>query len=770
MSKMVNELPLISLRGMTILPYMVIHFDVSRKKSVKSIEYAMMNGQKIFLAAQKSIDVIDPVEEDVYEYGTISEIKQIVKMPGGLVRVTVKGLCKAKMLSFDVRDNMLVAEVEEAEGEPVLLEATEEEARIDTLRELMSDYYVSTGRNQGNNIVNLKTINNLDELIYRCMAECNDDYEDRQEFLSEDSILVRYDMICDFICKEMKIEQIKRELTADMKARVDKHQKEYILREQIQAIREELGDTDYDGEIEEFKKKAAELDASDEVRNKILKDIKRYSSLSGNSSESYVLRSYIDTVLELPWGKMTEDNNDIKNAAKVLDADHYGLKKVKERIIEFLAVRVLTDKGDAPIICLVGPPGTGKTSIAASVARALNRKYVRICLGGVRDEAEIRGHRKTYVGAMPGRIIEALQQAGVSNPLMLLDEIDKVGNDRRGDTASALLEILDSAQNKAFRDHYIEVPFDLSEVLFIATANDVSEIPKPLLDRMEIVEINSYTQVEKFHIAKEHLVPKQIEKNGLKAKQISFSKDAVNSIIEKYTREAGVRELERCIGKVCRKAAKEILTGEKETHKITAGNLKHYLGTVKYDKEDALKKDEVGVVRGLAWTAVGGTTLDVEASLMQGKGEITLTGQLGDVMKESAMVSLGYIRSVADKYKIDKEYFENKDVHIHIPEGAVPKDGPSAGITMTLALLSAYTGRPVNHEIAMTGEITLHGHVLPIGGLKEKLLAAKNAGAVTVLVPDKNRKDIDDMEAEITEGLEIIYVKKMDDVVKAALK
>lgn len=763
------NLPIIALRGMTILPYMVIHFDVSRKKSIKSVEYAMKNGQKIFLVAQKSADIINPERNDVVDTGTICEIKQIVKLPGGLVRVLVKGLERAKFIDFTYMEEYLEGEVCPAEDEEAMLPDAERDARISLLREMMKRYYMETGRNQGDNVSRISAINSLDEIIYTSVVECTTDFEERQKILETDDILLRFDEACDIVCNEIEIVDIKKKLSDDVRVRIDRNQKEYVLREQIQAIRQELGEDDYEEEADEFKRRTEELNASDKVKNKLRREINRYASLSGNSSEASVSRTYIETMLELPWNNFSRDNNDINNARAVLDNDHYGLSKVKDRIIEFLAVRALNGKGESPIICLVGPPGTGKTSIASSIARALNRKYVRVCLGGVRDEAEIRGHRKTYVGAMPGRIIDGLRQAGTGNPLMLLDEIDKVGTDSRGDTASALLEILDSEQNSAFRDHYIEVPVDLSEVFFIATANDTGTIPKPLLDRMEIVELNSYTSVEKFHIAREHLVGKQLDKNGLTRRQLSFTDDAIRKIIENYTREAGVRELERQIGAVCRKAAMLIVSGKKDTHRVTIRNLTRYLGNPKYDSEEMARQDKVGVVKGLAWTSVGGTTLDAEAVLMAGKGELTLTGKLGDVMKESARVALGYIRSVADEYGISPDVFRENDIHLHVPEGAVPKDGPSAGITITLAMLSALTGRKVRCDVAMTGEITLHGQVLPIGGLKEKLLAASNIGIREVLIPFKNKKDLAEIDAEILDGLKIQYVRTMDDVVKHAL-
>lgn len=768
MSDLTVCLPMITLRGMTILPHMVIHFDVSRKQSIKSVNYAMKNGQKIFLITQKSADIMNPEREDLFDVGTVCEIKQMVKMPGNLVRVLVKGISRARLLELHNEEELLSADIIPCPDEEALLSDAQRDARISLLKEMMKHYYTVAGRNQGDNINRLDAITGLEEIIYKSVSECTTEFTERQEILETDNLLEQFDAACDMVCQEIEVNELKSNLAEDVKKRVDHNQKEYILREQIRAIKEELGEDDED-EIDEFKNKVSELNASDEIKDKIIKEIRRYEALPGSSSEAAVVRTYIETMLELPWNNFSTDNIDILKVEKVLYEDHYGLLKVKERILEFLAVKALNNKGETPIICLLGPPGTGKTSIAASIARALNRKYVRICLGGVRDEAEIRGHRKTYVGAMPGRIITGLITAGVGNPLMLLDEIDKVGTDSRGDTASALLEILDGEQNSRFRDHYIEAPVDLSKVLFIATANDTSTIPKPLLDRMEIIEINSYTSVEKFHIAKDYLVKKQLDKNGLQKKQLSFTDKAIRKIIDNYTREAGVRSLERQIGKVCRKAAKQILSGEKLTHKITVSNLDGYLGVEKYSDENTFAEDMVGIVKGLAWTSVGGTTLDVEAVVMPGKGVLTVTGQLGDVMKESATVALGYVRYVAGKYGIDPEVFEKNDIQLHVPEGAVPKDGPSAGITITLAMLSALTKRTVRHDVAMTGEITLHGNVLPIGGLKEKLLAAKKAGIKTVIVPEKNKKDISEIESEITEDMTIRYVSHMDEVVKTAL-
>lgn len=767
MNNEVIRLPLITLRGMTILPRMVIRFDISRKKSIKAVEYAMKHERRVFLVPQKSPEPVEPKLDEIYEYGTVCEIRQVIKIPGGPAQVTVEGLYKAVADKYELEDSeinyAMTKEVDESGG---FEDNVEREAWRKVVIKAVEDYCNSSGIKSANTVRRLKTIKDDAGFVYEATAETLDDFMLREEILATDDIEEKYFILSHSIMNEADINDYKEFIISKIKTKISEQQKEYFINEQIRLLKEELGGEDEDEELDE---KVKNLNAPECVKEKLVSEMKKYKSCPKMSSELQVFKNYIDTLLEFPWSNFTEENNDIKHAEKILNEDHYGLAKVKERILEFIAVKSLSKESDAPIICLVGPPGTGKTSVAISVARALNRKYVRICLGGVRDEAEIRGHRRTYVGAMPGRIVEGISQAGTLNPLMLLDEIDKVGTDSRGDTASALLEVLDSAENSAFHDHFMEVPVDLSKCFFMATANDTQTIPKPLLDRMEVIEINSYTETEKFHIAKEHLIPKQIKKNGLTTKQVSFSKDAVNGIIDGYTREAGVRELERSIAAVCRKAAAKIVSGETQTNKIKASNLKEYLGTIKFDKEEALKSDAVGIVKGLAWTAVGGVTLDVEACIMDGKGEITLTGQLGDVMKESAIVALGYIRSKASEYGIDKELFENKDIHIHIPEGAVPKDGPSAGITMTLAMLSAYTNRKVSHEYAMTGEITLHGNVLPIGGLKEKILAAKNAGIKKIIVPDKNKKDVLDIEAEILENVEIIYVKKMDDVIRRAL-
>ena len=767
MNNEVIRLPLITLRGMTILPRMVIRFDISRKKSIKAVEYAMKHERRVFLVPQKSPEPVEPKLDEIYEYGTVCEIRQVIKIPGGPAQVTVEGLYKAVADKYELEDSeinyAMTKEVDESGG---FEDNVEREAWRKVVIKAVEDYCNSSGIKSANTVRRLKTIKDDAGFVYEATAETLDDFMLREEILATDDIEEKYFILSHSIMNEADINDYKEFIISKIKTKISEQQKEYFINEQIRLLKEELGGEDEDEELDE---KVKNLNAPECVKEKLVSEMKKYKSCPKMSSELQVIKNYIDTLLEFPWSNFTEENNDIKHAEKILNEDHYGLAKVKERILEFIAVKSLSKESDAPIICLVGPPGTGKTSVAISVARALNRKYVRICLGGVRDEAEIRGHRRTYVGAMPGRIVEGISQAGTLNPLMLLDEIDKVGTDSRGDTASALLEVLDSAENSAFHDHFMEVPVDLSKCFFMATANDTQTIPKPLLDRMEVIEINSYTETEKFHIAKEHLIPKQIKKNGLTTKQVSFSKDAVNGIIDGYTREAGVRELERSIAAVCRKAAAKIVSGETQTNKIKASNLKEYLGTIKFDKEEALKSDAVGIVKGLAWTAVGGVTLDVEACIMDGKGEITLTGQLGDVMKESAQAGISYIRSVADRYGIKPEFFKEHDLHIHIPEGAVPKDGPSAGITMATAMLSAITGRAVRANLAMTGEITLRGRVLPIGGLKEKMLAAKYAGITKILVPDQNRPDVEEIDGEIKDGLTIVFVEKMEQVLKEAL-
>ena len=761
------NMPAVALRGLTILPGMIAHFDISRERSLRAVEEAMEQDQKIYLVTQRNVDSEDPTQEDLYQMGIVADIKQVVRLQNDVVRILVDGISRAALLGFTGNEKYLEAEICYCDSNADSLPDDLREAMLLGVREAFHRYAAVVGKISKELIRQIDQYEDLEKLIDYVTNNLPVSYELKQQVLEAEDINDRYQVIVSLLLSQVEVISIKNELQKKVKVRVDKHQKEYVLREQLGVIREELGEN-ADSEADEYEKKLSELDAPDYVKEKTKKEIKRFRNMSSSSSESTVERGYIETVLELPWNKMSVDNKDLDHAAQVLDDDHYGLKDVKERILEFLAVRNLTSKGESPIICLVGPPGTGKTSIARSIASALEKKYVRISLGGVRDEAEIRGHRKTYIGAMPGRIVNGLRQAGVSNPLMLLDEIDKVSSDYKGDTSAALLEVLDSEQNCRFRDHYIEMPVDLSEVLFIATANEVSGIPKPLLDRMELIEVSSYTENEKFHIAKEHLVEKQKSKNGIKKEQLTITDSALKDIIRLYTREAGVRSLERTIGKLCRKAAREIFKDSEAAVKVTKTNLKTYLGNPKYSPEKKNDHAVVGIVRGLAWTSVGGVTLEVEVNVLPGKGELVLTGKLGDVMKESAQAALSYVRSISEGYGIDAEFYTKHDIHIHIPEGAVPKDGPSAGITMATAMLSAITDRAVRADVAMTGEITLRGRVLPIGGLKEKLLAAKVIGIKTVCIPKDNEKDLEEISKEITDGMEIVPVERFSQVEKIA--
>ena len=763
-------LPMVALRGLTVLPDMIIHFDLSREMSIKAVEQALNEGQKVFLVAQRNPGEDMPTQETLYEIGTVALIKQVTKLPNQISRVMVEGWKKARLVKIDKQeDAYLRATVEEIESTKMELEPQEEEALIRSLKEVFATYvkfYPKVGKSLGR-YFNEK--NSLAFLINQVAINTPFSYEQKQSLLEVTDLREQATIMITMLMNEAQIASIRTQLAAKVKEKIDKNQRDYILREQMSVVRQELGDKDPYSDIEQFEQALEKLKADKEVKAKIRKEIARFKNVMGASSEGAVERTYIETLLEMPWNKASKDMLDMHKAEKILDRDHYGLEKVKERILEYLAVRSLTSKGDAPIVCLVGPPGTGKTSIARSIAEALNRKYVRICLGGVRDEAEIRGHRRTYIGAMPGRIANGIKEAGVCNPLMLLDEIDKVSSDHKGDTSSALLEVLDPEQNCHFRDHYIEIPMDLSKVLFIATANDAGNIPRPLLDRMDIIEVGSYTANEKFHIAKRHLVSKQFEKNGIKQEQLSISEGALKDVIAYYTREAGVRSLERQIGKICRKAARQLLEDKDKKLKVTNQNLEKYLGKQKYRDDKANEKDDIGIVRGLAWTSVGGDTLQIEVNVMPGEGKLELTGKLGDVMKESAKTGLSYIRSIAMEYGIDASYFKEHDFHIHIPEGAVPKDGPSAGITMATAVFSAITQIPVKCKVAMTGEITLRGRVLPIGGLKEKMLAAKMAGIEMVLVPRENERDVEEISKEIKAGLEICFMDTMEDVLRKAL-
>lgn len=762
-----KHIPAVALRGMTILPAMIVHFDISREMSIKAVEQAMLSDQKLFVVTQKDPEVSEPVLDDLYRIGTIVEIKQVIKMPKNILRVLAEGIQRAELVDISDNPEYLDADVLTFVEEDMMDQNTKE-ALLRSMKETFERYCSVNGKVSKELISQIMELNDLEKATAQIAMNIPLYYEQKQKVLEAVELKERCELLCSIMENEIQILQIKIEIQEKVKERIDKNQREYIMREQMKLIREELKE-DNVNEADQFEEELKKLKASKEVKEKIQKEIQRYRNIGMNSGESSVIRGYIETLLEMPWDKASKDSKDIERAREILEADHYGLEKVKERILEFLSVRILTKKGDSPILCLVGPPGTGKTSIARSIAKALDKKYVRISLGGVRDEAEIRGHRRTYIGAMPGRIANGIRTAGVKNPLMLLDEIDKLSSDYKGDTASAMLEVLDGEQNVKFRDHYIEIPLDLSEVLFIATANDVQSIPRPLLDRMELIEVTSYTENEKFHIAKEHLWIKQVEKNGLNPEKISITDDALRKVISGYTREAGVRGLERKLGEICRKAARETLEKKKKSVKITEENLEKYLGKVRFTIQTLNDQDEIGIVRGLAWTSVGGDTLQIEVNTMPGRGEFRLTGQLGDVMKESAQAGISYIRSVSSQYHISDEYFRKHDIHIHIPEGAVPKDGPSAGVTMVTAMISAITKIPVRADVAMTGEITLRGRVLPIGGLKEKLLAARNAGMKIVFVPSKNKPDVEEISTEITKGLDIRYAETMEDILPVAL-
>lgn len=762
---MIKNIPTVALRGLTILPSMLVHFDISRQQSLKAVEEALKEDQRLFVVTQKSMETENPEEKDLYRIGTVVEIRQVVKLPKGILRILAEGMYRAELTALEVSEYLCadLAVFMEEEADPVRSEAV-----LRSLKESFELYSRSNNKISKEQVRQIIELQGLEKTAGQIATALPVYYEEKQRILEAPTLMERCELLCTLMEQEIAVLRVRQELEEKVRSRIDKNQREYILREQMKLIREELKEDNLN-EADQFAQELKKLKASKKVKEKIQKEIDRYRGIGVNSAESAVIRGYIETLLSLPWDRVSRDNKDIANAREVLERDHYGLEKVKERILEFLSVRILTKKGDSPILCLVGPPGTGKTSIARSIAKALDKKYVRISLGGVRDEAEIRGHRRTYIGAMPGRIATGLRSAGVKNPLMLLDEIDKLSSDYKGDTASAMLEVLDSEQNHKFSDHYVEIPLDLSEVLFIATANDVQTIPRPLLDRMELIEITSYTENEKFHIAREHLWEKQIERNGLSGYKVTITDNALRRVISGYTREAGVRGLERKLGEICRKVARDIIEKKKKSAKITESSLVKYLGKVRYTVQELNEHNEIGIVRGLAWTSVGGDTLQIEVNTMPGKGEFRLTGQLGDVMKESAQAGISYIRSVSGKYGIADEYFSKHDIHIHIPEGAVPKDGPSAGVTMATAMISAITGIPVRADIAMTGEITLRGRVLPIGGLKEKLLAAKSAGMKLVFVPEKNRPDIGEISDEIKNGLDIRYAKSMEDILPIAL-
>ena len=764
------DIPIVALRGMTIMPEMVVHFDVSRKRSIAAIQDAMIENQKILLLTQKNMDTEEPALDNLFQVGTVGTIKQIIKLPKQIIRVLVSGERRAVLHRLKSESPYLLGEVEVIhEDEWFYPDEIHGKAMERELKDMLVTFANKSGKISGEDIAKIIETRDLRKLVDEISANIPLHYLDLQDILNEIDFWKRYETLVFKLVNEVQIMDIKTEIQAKIKERVDKHQREYILREQLKLIREELGEDNTVSDAEEFQKALKELDAGEEVKEKLKKEINRFKSSLNSPAEIGVTRTYIETILDMPWNKRVKGSNDIEKAKNILEEDHYGLEQVKERILEFLAVRNLIEKGESPILCLVGPPGTGKTSIAKSLARASDRPYVRISLGGVRDEAEIRGHRKTYVGAMPGRIANGIKQAKVKNPVMLLDEIDKVSTDYKGDTFSALLEVLDSEQNQNFRDHYLELPLDLSEVLFITTANTLQTIPRPLLDRMEVIEISTYTENEKLHIAIQHLIPKQIKSHGLTSTQLKFTPNGIQKVIRNYTKESGVRQLEREIGNICRKVAKEILTTDKNTISLSERNVKKYLGREKFTFQMANAVDDVGIVRGLAWTSVGGDTLQVEVNVMPGKGDWKLTGQMGDVMKESAQAAVSYTRSISEEYNIPTDFFEKHDIHLHIPEGAVPKDGPSAGITMAVALLSAITGIKVRADVAMTGEVTLRGRILSVGGLKEKILAAKNAGIVKVLIPKENKEAIEELSKEITKGLEIIPVEAMDEVLKEVL-
>ena len=768
MGELEMKLPAVALRGMVILPEMITHFDVTRVRSVKAVERALTQEQRLFITAQKDPEDETPDMDRLFLTGTVAEIKQIVKMPHHILRVLVEGLYSAKLTHLDGEEYLEASVVRVDPEDFGKLPRSGKEAMYRNLQDIFRRYCEGSSRTGKDIVRQVLDSDGLEKLMTQVMVHTPFTWEQQQKLLETLSLAERYEMLCIMLNNEIEIEQFRKGIQEKVKARVDKNQKDYILREQMKVIREELGDEGPGAEAEQFRKAVRELSASGEVKERIQKEIQRFLNAGSNSAEASVIRGYIETLLELPWDRRSRDRLDLKEAKKILEKEHYGLEKVKERILEFLAVKRMLDGGESPILCLVGPPGTGKTSVARSIAHALNKKYVRICLGGVHDEAEIRGHRRTYIGAMPGRIVDGIRHAGVKNPLMVLDEIDKVSSDHRGDTFSALLEVLDSEQNVKFRDHYVELPVDLSEVMFLCTANDTQTIPRPLLDRMEIIEVSSYTENEKLHIAKDHLLPKQMKRHGLKKSQLQMTEKALEKMIHQYTREAGVRNLERRIASVCRKADREILEQEKKKVRVTDKTLEKYLGKTVYEFQGRNEKDEVGIVRGLAWTSVGGDTLEIEVNLMPGKGNLELTGQMGDVMQESARAGISYIRSISPEYGLEKDYFQEHDIHIHIPEGAVPKDGPSAGITMATAMLSAVLEKPVRADVAMTGEITLRGRVLPSGGLKEKLLAAGSAGMKTVIVPKKNKRDVEELSKEITGSLELVYAEAMEEVIAHA--
>lgn len=765
-----RTIPLLPLRGLVVFPHMILHFDVGRAKSIKALEEAMMKDQMIFLAAQKDPGLEGPAWEDIYPVGTIAKIKQLLRLPGDTIRVLVEGIERAHTMEHISVEPLYQVAVRECPAPKKLSRKPEVEALVRQVTSYFEKYAKLTNRISADTTFTVTAMEDYARLSDVIAANMMLRLEQKQSILNEISPVKRLERLLEILVKEIEILEVEQNINHKVRQQIDKSQKEYYLREQLKAIQNELGEGQQQNEeIDEYRERIAKAELPKDVEAKALKELDRLSKMYSSSAESSVIRTFLDWIIELPWNKKTDENMDLQHAEKVLNEDHYGLDKVKERMVEYLAIRKLKNGLHGPIICLVGPPGVGKTSIARSIAKALNRNYVRMSLGGVRDEAEIRGHRRTYVGAMPGRIISAIKQAGSKNPLILLDEIDKMSSDFKGDPASAMLEVLDGEQNKEFRDHYLEVPFDLSDVMFLTTANYKDNIPRPLLDRMEIIDISGYIDEEKLQIALRHLIPKQIENHGLKPAQIRFDEAAVMDIINYYTREAGVRNLEREISAVCRKVARVIVSGKKKSVRITRASLSQYLGSKKYLYDMANEQDEIGIARGLAWTPVGGDTLSIEVNLMPGDGAVELTGQLGDVMKESARIARSYVRSVAEMIGIETDFHKKYDMHIHVPEGAIPKDGPSAGITLATAMISALTHIPVRRNVAMTGEITLRGKVLPIGGLKEKVIAAHRAGIDTVLLPMENQKDIEEIPENIREKIKLLPVQSMDQVMREAL-
>lgn len=764
-----RNLPLLPLRGLAVFPYMMVHLDVGRKRSMAAIEQAMLNDKReIMLTAQIDAEVSEPNFADLYKVGTIAEIRQVIKLPDGNARVLVEGKRRALIHEYNETENYTEVSVEEYTDK--VDNSMGMEALTRAVITKFEEWVKLAKKIPPETLVSVAIIDDGGRLADLIVNHLNLKLENRQELLAAVDVRERLEKLYEVLLRELEILQLEQKIGRKVRKQMDKIQKDYYLREQMKAIREELGDKDGRlADIENARKRLKDGDYPQEVATTIEKEINRLEGMNSMNAETSVIRNYVDWLLELPWNKVSPDNIDVKEAQKILDADHYGLTKIKDRILDYLAVHKLAKDKSAPIICLVGPPGVGKTSLAASIAKAVNRKFIRASLGGIKDEAEIRGHRRTYVGAMPGRIIEGIRKAGSKNPVFLLDEIDKLSMDYHGDPSAALLEVLDPAQNNTFSDHFIELPFDLSKVLWVITANNLGAIPRPLRDRMEIIQLSSYTNLEKKEIAKRYLIARQRLQNGLKAKDISFAAGVIDKIIENYTREAGVRELERVIGHVCRKAARRIVEGEEAPIKVTKKNLTDFIGRIKYLDTKASKKPQVGVVTGMAWTEVGGTILPTEAAVLKGKGKLILTGQLGDVMQESAQAGFTYIRSRTEKLKLPADFYEANDIHIHLPEGAVPKDGPSAGITMVTAMVSALTGRKVRSDVAMTGEITLRGSVLPIGGLKEKVLAAFREGMKTIILPKDNERDIEDIPECVREKLEFVSVSSMDEVLQTAL-